>query len=176
MKGIQRIVPRTAGAKVIVAFAALGVLICIGFECVQPAVVRGASMHPTLHDGERIFIEPFTPWLGALSRGDIVVLAPPASNAERYVKRIIGLPGDVVREESCGLFVNDRCVAGARPEKRPSICIVPEGHYFVLGDNTTHSFDSRMFGPVAASRLQGRVVGQPDYRTLASLASLQENH
>lgn len=117
-------------------------------------------MFPALHDGERILVECVTPRLGSLARGDVVVLEPPGGDGERYVKRIVALPGDIVREDSGTVFVNNHPVARAHTAPDPHRWIVPPDHYFVMGDNTDHSFDSRMFGSVPQSRIIGRVVGK----------------
>ena len=64
-----------AAAAVVVGFVALFA------AAVEPSVVRGASMFPTLHDGDRILVERLTPQSGALTRGDVIVLEPPAPTA-----------------------------------------------------------------------------------------------
>jgi signal peptidase I len=117
-------------------------------------------MRPTLVDGERILVECLTPRLGSLSRGAVVVLEPPGGNGERYVKRIVGLPGDIVRIGCGTISVNgEPCLEGILTGDGERIEIVPEEAYFVVGDNADHSFDSRLFGAVPEARVVGRVVG-----------------
>ncbi len=141
--------------------AAVLVPLTIGLDILQPSVVRGASMVPTLHDGERILVERMIPLFGSLLRDDVVVLAPPGNDGERYVKRIAALPGDVVRIESGRILVGeDAIVSLPTGEPEPRTIVVPEGSCFVLGDNFERSFDSRAFGTVPLSRVIGRVVGR----------------
>jgi signal peptidase I len=144
-----------AGAAL--AFAAVGGL----FEVAQPSVVRGASMWPALADGERILVERVTGELGAFQRHDVVVLEPPGIRGERYVKRIVGLPGDVVVVGAGEIRVNgDSVASGIHTEPMSRRVVVPAGAYFVAGDNFDHSFDSRAFGCVSHERIIGRVVGK----------------
>jgi signal peptidase I len=142
------------------AAAGLSGIMLFCFEVVQPSIVRGASMVPALHDGERIFVERLTGCFGSLLRGDVIVLEPPGSDGERYVKRIVALPGDVVRGESGLLFVNGERVLTDLGDNDIYQIVVPADHYFVVGDNYHHSFDSRRFGAVPQSRVIGRVIGK----------------
>lgn len=144
--------PLIGGAVILLTFVLLDYL--------QPSIVRGASMLPALHDGDRILVECVTPKLGAIGRGDVVVLEPPGADGDRYVKRVMALPGDVVREEHGGVFVNGDPVARGITNPEPHRWVIPANCYFVMGDNTDHSFDSRMFGPVPQTRIIGRVVGK----------------
>lgn len=126
----------------------------------QPSVVRGGSMWPALRDGERILVEALTPRLGSLARFEVVVLHPPGGDEERFVKRVVGLPGDVIEVGAGLLRVNGEVIAtGIAGFPSPRAIVVPEDSYFVVGDNVNHSFDSRSFGCVGASRIVGRVVG-----------------
>jgi signal peptidase I len=130
-------------------------------QVLQPSIVRGASMRPTLEDGDRIFVECLSPHFGALRRGDVVVLVPPGADGERYVKRIVGMPGDVVAVSDGQIRVNGEVFArGVLTAPLSDRTVVPEDAYFVVGDNVNHSFDSRVFGTVPRARVIGRVVGR----------------
>ena len=114
-------------------------LIALALAFVARAAVRiyaipSASMAPTLLAGDRIVV---TPVRGALQRGDVVVFHAPQAN-ELMVKRIAGMPGDVM---DAG--------AGRR-------VIVPAGCVFVVGDNRDDSFDSRNWGPLPRDLIVGR--------------------
>jgi signal peptidase I len=132
----------------------------------QPVKVEGTSMMPTLTDQERIFINKFTYHygLGTVSRGDMVVFWYPLDTSKSYIKRIIGVPGDMIRIVSGQVFVNgsqlaedyvpdeyrDRAPWG--PER------VPPDKYFVLGDHRSSSNDSRNWGYVDRKYIYGKAV------------------
>src|SRR5207247_3367092 len=89
------------------AFSVLIAVILIVF-IYQPVKVEGTSMMPTLTDQERIFINKFTYHfgLGDIQRGDMVVFWFPLDQNKSYIKRVIGVPGDVVRIEAGLVYVN----------------------------------------------------------------------
>lgn len=130
----------------------------------QPVKVEGGSMEPGLEDQERIFINKMVYRMGAIERGDIVVLRYPRDQRKSFIKRVIGLPGDHIRLAQGNVWVN-----GNKLEEPyvPSEYLdfhsyseidVPEDHYFVLGDHRSASQDSRDFGPVARGNIYGKAV------------------
>ena len=152
---------------------------------VSPFEVEGNSMLPTLEDNEYIIINKIGYILGEPKRGDVVVFRPPDDMRKYYVKRIIGLPGDeiTIRDGKVYLlkdgqetilpetYLDDRnrdhtfrAPVGAGDKTMESY-IVPEGHYFLLGDNRQGSLDSRSFHNVQgemtpyvhSSKIAGRV-------------------
>lgn len=127
---------------------------------IQVSVVKGHSMEPCLHDGDRLVVDRVTYALGEVGRGDVVVLRYPKNPDVDFVKRIVAVPGDRIAMRGGQLFVNDEraddhgCIIDAQdlPER-----VVPPEHYFVLGDNRPISCDSREFGLVAQELLKGKV-------------------
>ena len=106
--------------------------------------------------------------LGGWGRGDVVVFdTPPAAVARcqlagKFVKRVIGLPGDTVRERNGVVFVDGRrlsepYVRAVGRDHESGSWHVPAGSYFVLGDNRAESCDSRAFGSVPKRNIVGRV-------------------
>src|SRR5437667_355898 len=76
---------------------------------VQPVKVEGTSMLPRLHDGERIFVNKLIYYgIPKLQRGDIVVFWYPNDPSKSYIKRVIGLPGDIVEERGGRIFINGK--------------------------------------------------------------------
>jgi len=125
------------------------------------SIVRGSSMAPGIHDGDRILVDHLSYFLGDVRRGDVVVLRCPLAPELDYIKRVIGLPGDDVRIEGGDVFVNgerltEPYIAGPDPRSCLHEKVAP-GHFFVLGDNREHSSDSREFGQVPRDFLRGRV-------------------
>jgi signal peptidase I len=147
---------------------------------VQTFYIPSGSMEPTLQIGDRILVDKLSYHLHGVDRGDIVVFSrPPAENCggpevNDLVKRVIGLPGDILSLSSNhdvvvdGKSLNEAWLpsmeqgnsfpgpAGnafnlAHPYR------VPANNYFVMGDNRTDSCDSRYWGPITKSLIVGKV-------------------
>jgi signal peptidase I len=140
----------------------LGVLcgVVYGFS-VNFSIVRGCSMVPELEDGDRLVVDRLIPRLAGFHRFDVVILRAPKDPGVDYVKRIVGLPGDRVRLSRGKLWVNgtetEEPFLHVSDRRETREFDVPEGHYFVLGDNRPISSDSRDFGFVPEDRLKGTV-------------------
>jgi len=173
----------------------------------EPMRVPSGSMTPTLLTGDFILVDKHAyglrnpldngRWVGEglPARGDVVVFRYPQDHTQRYVKRIVGLPGDAIEVADGELILNgqptamrvegmmldtgspgpavprrritenlegrehpvlrclDGCAAGASGR-----WVVPDGHYFVMGDNRDNSADSRYWGFVSDEELVGRAV------------------
>jgi signal peptidase I len=128
---------------------------------VQVSVVRGHSMEPCLHDGDRLVVDRVSVALSGLERFDVVVLGNPTDPTVDYVKRVVGLPGDRVRLHRGVLMVNDRAVpedfAPIQDAATTTEVLVPGGFLWVLGDNRPISRDSRDFGLVPVDLIRGKV-------------------
>jgi signal peptidase I len=133
---------------------------------VQNFNVDGMSMEPNLHNGELILVDRWSYFFRAPARGDIIVFVAPPQPDTDYVKRIIGLPGDVVTVHGTTVIVNGKTLDDAfvQPSREgnpfPSFTnlIVPPNTYFVLGDNRAGSSDSRAWGCVPRQNLIGRAA------------------
>ncbi len=149
---------------------AVGLAMIIRFFLFEPYLVEGSSMDPTLHDGDRLFVNKTLKFIGEIEKGDIVIIDGEEEDI-RYVKRIIGLPGDKVRAEKGQVFVNDQPIeepylAKNREEAEQLGMMltgdfdeveVPDGSYFVMGDNRLNSMDSRNgLGLIESSRILGK--------------------
>ena len=132
----------------------------------QPVKVEGTSMTPALVNDERIFINKFVYRFGLsdIVRGDTIVFWAPEDSSRSYIKRVIGVPGDVVE------IVNGTVVLNGQRLDEPYIIddnrdrmsmtrrIVEAGHYFVLGDHRNSSNDSRSWGTVSRDAIYGKAV------------------
>jgi signal peptidase I len=132
----------------------------------QPVKVEGTSMVPALSDQERIFINKFTYrfGIGSIERGDMIVFWFPLDLTKSYIKRVIGLPGDVVEIDRGAVIVNGKPLTESyvtpenrdyqsRPPQR-----IPPDQYFVLGDHRNSSNDSRAWGTVPRKDIYGKAV------------------
>jgi signal peptidase I len=169
----------------------------------QPFEVEQSSMEPTIVAHEYVLIDKLTPRFGDYERGDIVVFNPPPGYEQGgvpFIKRVIGLPGDTVTLDNGFVFITpadgsrvrlaEPYVAGGldgqadptqpRLPDGQTEWVVPNGSYFVMGDNRTQSQDSRVFGPIERDLIVGRawvryfpldrigVVERPSYENLPS--------
>jgi signal peptidase I len=139
---------------------ALGALVAAGLAVrrarLEPMLVSGGSMRPTLDPGHRIAVAPLA---RPPRRGDLVVLA--RTEGLEVVKRVVGLPGERVRLaagrlEVDGAPVPEPYLAGDAGAGELEVELGP-AEYLVLGDHRAASTDGRDFGPVGADALLGRV-------------------
>jgi signal peptidase I len=124
--------------------------------------VYGSCMEPNLKTGERVLASRFSYWLNPPNRGDVVIFKYPCDPSKNYVKRVVGLPGDLVEIHQGELLVN-----GERIEE-PYKLMAAHGDYgpehvhpgmlFVLGDNRDQSNDSRFWGELPIENVQARAV------------------
>jgi signal peptidase I len=126
--------------------------------------VQGTSMEPLLEDGERIVVNKFVYRFRPIDRGDVVVFWFPRDPSVSFIKRVVGLPGDLVEIRSGRLVVNGVAVDEGYlpPSFRDTDTYPPtevrRGYYFVLGDHRRSSNDSRSWGEVPERYIYGRAV------------------
>jgi signal peptidase I len=133
---------------------------------VQPVKVEGTSMLPRLHDGERIFVNKLVYYgMPKISRGDIVVFWYPNDPSKSYIKRVIGLPGEIVEVHEGRVRINGQELQENYLEPQLNIShmsqqpvVVKEHYYFVMGDNRDHSSDSRFWGLVPEKYIYGKAL------------------
>ncbi len=123
--------------------------------------VEGSSMEPSLHDGEFVVINRLAYRWADPDRGEIIVFRYPLDPERRFIKRIIGLPGDKISVHQGAVLIN------GSPLEEPYInapplydgeWIVEEGRFFVLGDNRNNSSDSQNWGSLASEDIIGKAV------------------
>lgn len=137
-----------------------------------PVVVKGHSMDPTLADGERVIALKNT----KVNRFDIVTFPAPDDPKKNYIKRVIGLPGETVEVKDDVLYIDGKEInepyldefksqlTDGEPltydftlEQVTGQKTVPEGEYFVMGDNRRNSKDGRMIGFIEKKDISGDV-------------------
>ena len=123
--------------------------------------VEGSSMEPSLHDGEMVVVNRLAYRWSAPSRGDIVVFRFPLDPSRRFIKRVIGLPGDSLEARDGLMYVNgtalDEPYIAAAP-RYDGAWLVQADELFVLGDNRNNSSDSQNWGPLPMAEVIGKAV------------------
>jgi signal peptidase I len=129
--------------------------------------IRGDSMNFVLKDEERIIISRLALKTGVVNRFDIVVLYKPNEPGKSLIKRVIGLPGEIIEIKDSEVFINNKKLEqpflkgkGYPPYKKDNLkpLLIQQDHYYVMGDNRAVSQDSRNFGPVPAKYIFGKTI------------------
>ncbi len=124
--------------------------------------VHGQSMEPSLYDGQYLIASKVAYWLHLPERGDVVVLDPPNQQSEvPYIKRLIGLPGDVVDVRDQQVWVNGIALTEPYIKAAPNYTgnwVVAEGMYLALGDNRNNSSDSHAWGLLPKENILGKAI------------------
>ena len=127
-------------------------------------------MLPRLHDGERIFVNKLIyydeyRWAPKIERGDIVVFWYPNDPSKSYIKRVIGLPGEIVEVREGSVYINGAILEEKYldPSENASSASQAPVHvnlnyYFVMGDNRDNSSDSRSWGLVPKKYIYGKAL------------------
>lgn len=126
---------------------------------IKPTIVHGTSMNPTLQDGDYLLVSKQAYTLDEPERGEIIVF-PVGEEKKLYIKRVIGLPGDVITIKNGQVYVNgtangqDYTLDGYTSGYIDKL-VVPDGEVFVLGDNRLNSIDSREIGTQKLDDVKG---------------------
>lgn len=133
----------------------------------QPFFVKGQSMEPNFENGDYLFVDELSYRFNDPQRGDVVVFKYPNDVSQRYIKRIIGLPGETVeiKEGKVDIFNKNGEKILKEEDYIPQGVLtlgdvkitLKENEFFVLGDNRAASSDSRRWGPVPREDMIGRV-------------------
>ena len=133
---------------------------------VQAYHVTSGSMVPTLEVSDRIVINKISYHVyDDPSFGEIVVFTLPdvTQQDDQVVKRVVGVGGDIIESKAGSLYINGLAIQ--QPFLQDGVVTedfgpveVPDGYVFLMGDNREESYDSRSYGPVPASTIQGKVV------------------
>lgn len=126
-----------------------------------PQTVDGMSMEPNFSTGDRVFACRFYKLVASINYGDLVVCRNEfAEKNKSILKRIVGLPGDLVQIRNGHVYINEELYfepyVGQVTVGKVDL-VLGEDEYFVLGDNRAVSADSRVFGPYSIERIVGVV-------------------
>lgn len=122
--------------------------------------VKGTSMEPTFHTGDRVLVNKLAFVFGKPTTGEIVVFKSPVNPKQDWIKRVIGVPGDTVSVKNNVVYINGKRYPEPFLKYRKSINVapryVPRGYLWVEGDNRPVSYDSRYFGLLPEKNLKGQ--------------------
>jgi signal peptidase I len=151
-------------AKIVII--ALIIVVPIRYFLFQPFFVRGQSMEPNFEDGDYLIIDEISYRFRDPQRGEVVVFKYPNDPSQRYIKRIIGLPGETIEIEDGQLIISKDTEEVLDESDYLSSSVFTQGEiqfslgedkYFVLGDNRESSSDSRRWGPLPRENIVGKV-------------------
>jgi signal peptidase I len=160
-------------AKELLKLAAIAFLIVVPFRVfiAQPFIVDGASMYPTFKNGNYLIVDELTYRFKAPERGSVLIFRYPKDPSKTFIKRVIGLPGEIVSIKGGvvtvtssrypkGLTLDESFIT--MPKSDNLSYTLGQDEYFVMGDNRAQSADSRLWGPVP----KGDIIGRPVLRVV----------
>lgn len=154
------------------AVIGLSLFLIVYLFLVQPHQVNGQSMVPNFQNGEYLLTDKVSYRFRDPERGEVIVFHAPASaNCPEgtgcdFIKRVIGLPGDTIELRDNSIYLNGEqlpesyipsdFVTEAGMFTRDRQVVLQSNEYFVVGDNRSHSSDSRAWGPVPLGNIVGK--------------------
>ncbi|MEA3452949.1 MAG: signal peptidase I [Patescibacteria group bacterium] len=150
-----------------IAIIALIIVVPVRAFIFQPFFVRGASMEPNFHDFDYLIVDEISYRFSEPQRGDVIVFYNPNNHSQRFIKRIIGLPGETIRISEGSISIQkdngeffildetDYLDEGVRTLNNREMFLEQE-EYFVMGDNRALSLDSRTFGALQRDLIIGK--------------------
>jgi signal peptidase I len=153
--------------NVLYILGAIGLAALIQAFVIRPFIVSGTSMDPNIKNKEYLMIDEVTYRIHPPQRGDVVVFKAPPEPSKYYIKRVIGLPGDTVKIKAGVITIVNATHPDGFTLSEPYIThtqkddvtrTVPEGQYFVMGDNRSGSYDSREWGFLPIENIRGRAL------------------
>jgi signal peptidase I len=151
-----------------IVIIALLIVVPIRTFLFQPFFVRGESMTPAFENGDYLIIDEISYRFQNPQRGEVIVFKYPNDPSQRYIKRIIGLPGETVEIKDGIVVISNQKESHILDEAdylpldifTPGEILISlaEDEYFVLGDNRRASADSRRWGSLARKNIIGRVL------------------
>ena len=155
---------------------ALVIAIVVRMFLLQQFYISGPSMETTMLTNNRVLVNKLAYQIGDVKRGDVVVFDRATVNGndvvhDDLIKRVIALGGETISIKSCVVYINGtilpepylpaRDTEMTDPQDRCSTVdivdtVIPQGEFFLMGDNRPQSYDSRMFGPITREMIVGR--------------------
>lgn len=168
-----------------VILIALVIVAPIRYFVFQPFIVEGASMTPALQDSDYLIVDELSYRFRNPKRGEIIIFRYPKNPNRKFIKRVIGMPGETITHQQGHVVViedNQKKVLQEPYLSQPydysfSAINLEDNEYFMIGDNRNFSYDSRRWGPITRSNIVGRFLlrvwpvskaysfNQPNYST-----------
>ena len=155
-------------AKIVIL--ALAIVIPIRYFLFQPFVIQGSSMEPNFHDADYLIVDELSYHFRQPQRGEVIVFKYPYDTTKRFIKRVIGLPGETVELKDGKVIIttndnktftlNEPYIPADLKEPDMAPSKLPASQYFVLGDNRPYSSDSQDWGDLP----QGNIIGKVEFR------------
>lgn len=152
--------------KELISFAVLSIVIVIPIRVfvAQPFIVSGESMYSTFETGQYLIVDQISYRFQEPQRGDVIIFRFPENPSKFFIKRIVGLPGEIIQLESQNVYIISKNGERKKIEEeyisssRDSFQTIElsDKEYFVMGDNRLASLDSRSWGPLEKDLIIGR--------------------
>ncbi|MFA6315074.1 MAG: signal peptidase I [Candidatus Paceibacterota bacterium] len=152
-----------------VIVSAIIISIPIRYFIAEPFIVNGASMDPTFATGQFLIVDRLSYRFEEPKRGDVIVFQYPNNPSTYYIKRIIGLPGESLHIKDGHVTIasstlheeinlDEPYISSSHLSKDYLDVTLTDTEYFVMGDNRTQSYDSRVWGPLDRDLIVGRPI------------------
>ncbi len=151
-----------------VAVLALVIVIPVRYFLFQPFIVKGVSMEPNFSSSDYLIVDEISYRFREPERGEVVVFNYPKNPSEKFIKRIVGLPGEelelndneiiIIEKSGNKIVLNESTYLNEQLWLGQKKIALAENEYFVLGDNRLHSFDSRSWGALSKKFIIGKVA------------------
>jgi signal peptidase I len=147
---------------------ALIIVIPIRYFLFQPFVIQGSSMEPNFQDGNYLIVNELSYRFSQPTRGEVIVFRYPNDPSKRFIKRIVGLPGETIQSKSNHIFItkDDKTFELDESKYLPASAKTPDfgpitvagREYYVLGDNRQFSSDSHEWGQLPRENIIGSAL------------------
>jgi len=148
---------RDIGITILIALAVFGLL----RVSLQGYMVRGSCMLPGIQNQDWVMVSKASYFFTDPDHGDVVILQPPFQTKHPFIKRVIALPGDTIEVKDGEVYLNGVSLTEPYIAQSPRYSLsareIPEGEYFVLGDNRNNADDSHVWGAVPRENIVGKV-------------------
>lgn len=148
-----------------IALIALVIVAPIRYFLFQPFIVKGESMVPNFQSGDYLIVDEISYRFSEPERGDVIVFNYPKDRSQRFIKRIIGLPGEavsilngevqIIKDNEVNVLTEEYLPDDLKTYGEVNVALSND-EYFVLGDNREYSYDSRAWGVVPKSDIIGK--------------------